>query len=131
MRGPQASLKSIMGGFQLHQKKIPEGVYYLQIGPINIDSKLKSMNEGTGLIQVKEEEWMGFFLWLAGLLLGISLGLRPPEIPRSSPASPWKNPSIPPLLLGLTQSPHSCSSTLSLYLLGQFGDNKPLRGFFF
>ena len=45
----------------------------------------------------------GIFLELAGLLLGISLGLRPWELPRSSPASPWKIPSIPPLLLGLTQ----------------------------
>ena len=50
----------------------------------------------------------GNFLGLAGLLLGISLGLRPREIPRSSPASPWKTPSIPPLLLGLT---HSISQT--------------------
>ena len=45
----------------------------------------------------------GVFLWLAGLLLGISLGIRPREIPWSSPASPWKTLSIPPLLLGLTQ----------------------------
>ena len=46
------------------------------------------------------------FLGLAGmrLLLGISLGLRPREIPRSSPASRRKTPSIPPLLLGLTQA---------------------------
>ena len=42
------------------------------------------------------------FLGLAGLLLGISLGLRPREIPQSSPASPWKTPSLPPLLLRLT-----------------------------
>ena len=46
----------------------------------------------------------GVFLRLAGLLLGISLGLRPREIPRSIPASPQKTPSIPHLLLGLTQS---------------------------
>ena len=46
----------------------------------------------------------GGFLGLAGLFLGISLGLRHREIPRSSPASPWKTPSIPPLLLGLTHS---------------------------
>ena len=46
----------------------------------------------------------GVFLGLAGLLLGISLGLCPQEIPRSSPASPWKTPSIHPLLLGLTHS---------------------------
>ena len=38
-----------------------------------------------------------------------SLGLEkgnifcPQEIPRSSPASPWKSPSFPPLLLILTQ----------------------------
>ena len=44
------------------------------------------------------------FLGLAGLLHEISLGLRPREIPRSIPSSPWKTPSIPPLLLGLTQS---------------------------
>ena len=35
------------------------------------------------------------FLGLAGLLLGISLEIRPWEIPRSSPASPRKTPSIP------------------------------------
>ena len=45
----------------------------------------------------------GVFLGLARLLLGIFLGLRPWNIPRSSPASPWKTPSIPPLLLGLTE----------------------------
>ena len=44
------------------------------------------------------------FLGLSGLLLGISLGLRPWEIPRRSPASPRKTPSIPPLILGLTQT---------------------------
>ena len=46
----------------------------------------------------------GVFLGLAGLLLRISLGLHPQEIPCSSPSSPWKTLSIPPLLLGLTQS---------------------------
>ena len=46
----------------------------------------------------------GVVLRLAGLLLGISLGLLPREIPRSSPASPRKTTSIPPLLLGLSQS---------------------------
>ena len=34
---------------------------------------------------------------------GISRGFCPLEIPRSSPASPRKTPSITPLLLGLTQ----------------------------
>ena len=43
------------------------------------------------------------FLGLAGLLLEISLGLCPWETPRRSPARPWKTPSIPPLVLGLTQ----------------------------
>ena len=43
------------------------------------------------------------FLGLAELLLGISLGLCPREIPQSSPASPWKTPSFPPLLLRLNQ----------------------------
>ena len=46
----------------------------------------------------------GVFLGLAGLFLGISLGLRPQEIPWGSLASPWKTPSVPPLLLGLTHS---------------------------
>ena len=49
----------------------------------------------------------GVFLELAGRLLGISLGLRPREILRSSPASPRNLPSIPPLLLGLTQYHYS------------------------
>ena len=47
---------------------------------------------------------LGISLGLAELLLGISPGLRPWEIPRSSPASPRKTPSIPSLVLGLTQS---------------------------
>ena len=34
----------------------------------------------------------GAYLGLAGLLLGISLGLRPREIPQSSPASHRKTP---------------------------------------
>ena len=34
------------------------------------------------------------FLRLAGLLLGISLGLRPREIPQSSPSSPRTTPSF-------------------------------------
>ena len=38
------------------------------------------------------------------LLLGISMRLRPPKIPQSSPASPWKTPSIPPLLQGSRKS---------------------------
>ena len=46
----------------------------------------------------------GVFLGLAGLLLGISLGLCPQEIPRSRLASPWKTLSLPPLLLRLTHS---------------------------
>ena len=45
-----------------------------------------------------------FFLWLAGLLLRISLGLSLREIPRRRPASPWKTLSFPPLLLKLTQN---------------------------
>ena len=44
----------------------------------------------------------GVFLGLAGLLPRIYLRLRLQEIPRSSPASPWKTPSIPTLLLGFT-----------------------------
>ena len=46
----------------------------------------------------------GIFLGLARLLLRISLGNRPQEIPQSSPASPRKTPSFPPLLLRLTQA---------------------------
>ena len=38
------------------------------------------------------------------MLLGISLGLCPQEVPRSSSASPRKTPSITTLLLGFTQS---------------------------
>ena len=45
----------------------------------------------------------GVFLGLAGLLIGISLWLHAREIPWSSPASPWKTLSFPPLLLRLTQ----------------------------
>ena len=53
------------------------------------------------------------FLGLAGLLLEISLGLRPREIPRSSPASQLPSPSFPPLLLRLTQNtPSSDGSVL-------------------
>ena len=56
----------------------------------------------------------GVFLGLAGLLLGISLGLRPWEIPPSSPACPRKTPSFPPLLLRLTHSV-MCSSAIVDY----------------
>ena len=45
---------------------------------------------------------------LAGLPLGITFGLRPKEIPRSSPAGPWKTPSIPPLLLALINPLFHC-----------------------
>ena len=51
------------------------------------------------------------FLGLAGLLLKISLGLCPREIPRSSSASPWETPSIPSLFLGLTQYSQSIMKT--------------------
>ena len=44
----------------------------------------------------------GVFQGLAGLLWGISRGRSPGEIPRSSPASTRKTPSIPTLLLGFT-----------------------------
>ena len=44
------------------------------------------------------------FLRLAGLILRISFGLCPQEIPWSSPTSPQKTRSVPPLLLCLTQS---------------------------
>ena len=44
------------------------------------------------------------FFWLAGLLLVISFGIWPMEIPRRGPANPWKTPSFPTLVLGLTQS---------------------------
>ena len=46
----------------------------------------------------------GVFLGLASLRLGISLGLRLWEIPQSSPARPWKKPSVPPLFLRLSNS---------------------------
>ena len=38
-----------------------------------------------------------------GCSSGFPLGLALWEIPWSSPASPWKTPFIPPILLGLTQ----------------------------
>ena len=44
----------------------------------------------------------GVFRGLAGLLRGISRGGSPREIPRSSPVSPRKTPSILTLLLGFT-----------------------------
>ena len=50
------------------------------------DKKNVNLNKRVGKDRV--------FLRLAGLLLGISLGLRPREIPRSRPASPWKTPSV-------------------------------------
>ena len=56
------------------------------------------------LNQSKRVGLVGVFLRMAGLLLRISLGHFSWEIPRSSPASPWKILSIPPLLLGLIQS---------------------------
>ena len=43
----------------------------------------------------------GVLLGLGGMLLVIFLRLRPWEIPRSSPASPQKTLSIPPLLISL------------------------------
>ena len=46
----------------------------------------------------------GVFLRLAGLLQKISPWLCLQNIPQSSPASRQKTPSIPPLLLGFTQS---------------------------
>ena len=55
-------------------------------------------------IQVKELRMDRVFLELSGLLRGLSQGQSPWEIPLSSPASPRKILSIPPLLLGLTQS---------------------------
>ena len=57
----------------------------------------------------------GVFLGLAGLLLGISLRLCFRDIPRSSPASPWKTLSIPPLLLGLTHSGYKMHAKLCQY----------------
>ena len=73
------------------------------------------------LIQVNVSGWARFFLGLAGLLLGISLGLRPREIPRSSSASPWKSPSIPPLLLGLTHYISIYKHCAMLYTTAPYG----------
>ena len=40
-------------------------------------------------MKILEKDWKDrVFLGLAGLLLGISVGLYPQEIPQSSPASP-------------------------------------------
>ena len=52
----------------------------------------------------------------AGLLLRISLGLCPREIPWSSPVGPRKTLSNPPLLFGLTQSNY-CSASCQHVLL--------------
>ena len=62
------------------------------------------------------------FLGLAGMLLGISLGLCPREIPWSSPASPRKTPSFPPLLLRLTHSGDSrnCPACHDTFKTGNF-----------
>ena len=72
----------------------------------------------------------GDFLRLSGLLLGISLGIRPREIPRSSPASPWKTPSFPPLLLRSTQYINSYQFTaihkLLINLHNTRGKNQPI-----
>ena len=40
-------------------------------------------------------------VWMDGVFLGLGiyLGLCPQEIPRSSPASPWKTPTFLPLYL--------------------------------
>ena len=59
----------------------------------------------------------GVFLRLAGLLLRISLGLCPREIPWSSPTDPQKTLSIPPLLLGLTNSKSRILCADSILLL--------------
>ena len=45
--------------------------------------------------------------WVFLGLTGISLGLCPWEIPQKNPASPWKTPTVRPLLLGLTQHQHT------------------------
>ena len=50
-------------------------------------------------------------------------GLCPPEIPWSRPASPWKTPSVPPLLLRLTQYIPKYTS-ICQYLI--FGPNATL-----
>jgi len=67
----------------------------------------------------------GVFLGLAGLLLGISLGLRPREIPRSSPASPRKTPSFPPLLLRLTHSISNRNFCCFSYIIAMVHKNSP------
>ena len=68
----------------------------------------------------------GVFLGLAGLLLKISLGLRPQEIPWSSPARPRKTPSIPPLLLGFTQY----LNAIAFFLLNNGFFSQPLVHYF-
>ena len=73
----------------------------------------------------------GVLLGLAGLLLGISLGLRPWEIPWSSRASPRKTPFIPPLLLGLTHDVGSlCISMMWLlnFFLAEITLKQELQG---
>ena len=77
---------------------------------------------------------------MAGLLLDISPGLCPRKILRSSPASPRKTPSIPPLLLGLTQDTNKrmqshcdvetqpTKATVHYADLGDIQQGKPLSG---
>jgi hypothetical protein len=74
---------------------------------LNIKIKLKKYHKNvlfqTECKSKKRVVMFEVFLWMAGLLFGISLGFRSWEILQSSPASPRKTPSIAPLLLGLTQ----------------------------
>ena len=51
------------------------------------------------------------FQGLAGLLRKISQGQSLREIPQSSPTSPWKSPSIPPILLGVSNLANSSWET--------------------
>ena len=60
------------------------------------------------------------FLGLARLFLGTSIGLCPWEILWSSPAIPRKTLSIPPLLLGLTQSSNTVLVPISKTVCATF-----------
>ena len=86
----------------------------LNIGMLNLNSSVLPLSKGyisqytpygiCGLIfyEVNELIISLMIIRLVGLILGISPRLCLREIPRSSPASPRKTLSIPPLLLGLT-----------------------------
>ena len=94
-----------------HTKNLKKMIYCISSGlnkPCTIffllfcKKKFSYWKQNVNSIKGVGKDWV--FLGLASLLLGISHGLRPLEIPRPNRASLWKTLSIPPLLLGSTQT---------------------------